>query len=86
MNLTPKEFFQKSPVAKWHLDLTADARLHDSLQIALLEMSREAVTGDAAENWHKLKGAQRFIEIWLNLSEIPQPAKRIYPRENLQPV
>lgn len=86
-NPTPKtEFMKDSANLTQHRELATNDRLHRSLQVALLEMSRRICSGAPAENMGacaaahlRMLGAQDFVEIFLNLAETPVANVRPMP-------
>ena len=78
MTLEPKKRFRDSAFRKpWH-ELTEQEWFLRGLESAMLEMQRvmpQALDlGGAAANEFRMKGAQQFVSILLNLTEsVPEP-------------
>lgn len=86
-NPTPKqELLLNAAAIKAHQALMDNPRLRLSFATALLQMQREATNvavldgNQAAANFLKLQGAQRFLDILINLAEPDAlPPKRTDP-------
>lgn len=83
-NPTPKsEFVKNTAAVDSHRSLVSTDKLHESLRVAMLEMSRRICNNAPADNMGacaaahlRMLGAQDFVEIFLNLAETPaQEAK-----------
>ena len=86
MNYNPipkSEFIKNSAAAKAHSVMAASETLQTGVSVALLEMSRRLCNANPADNMGacaaghlRMLGAQDFLEIFLNLAEVQQPAKK----------
>jgi hypothetical protein len=87
--LTPKHDFLSDKLrASTHQDVVASPQFKSAAQLALLEMQfRSGFTniGEASINYIKLKGAQEFLTILINLGEPDEP-RRNHTQESLNPV
>lgn len=89
ISLTPKQdFLADKSRASVHQDAVASPAFKSAAATALLELQiRLPVTnlGDASIAQIKLKGAQEFLSILLNLGE-PEEPRRSQIQESLHPV
>jgi hypothetical protein len=89
ISLTPKaDFLADKQRASLHQDIMASPQFKSAAQFALLEMQlRSDFTnlGDASVAQIKLKGAQEFLRILMNLGEVDKPNAR-QSDDNLIPV
>lgn len=81
IKLTPKDTFRADkPVAQAHSDIAASQAFQTAASVALLEYQFRMASGEptvAAVTAFKLRGAQEFLGILLNLGE---------PDETKQPI
>lgn len=90
ISLTPKlDFLSDKQRASTHQDIVASPQFKSAAQFALLEMqlnkSEFTNLGDASVAQIKLKGAQQFLSILMNLGEPDEP-KRNQTQDGLHPV
>lgn len=73
IKLTPKDTFRADkPAAQAHSDITAGTPFQNAASVALLEYQFRMASGEptvAAVTAFKLRGAQEFLAILLNLGE-----------------
>lgn len=88
IQLTPKGDFKKNrKVANEHSELMASKGFREAAKVALVEYQRQKLTGDVqnpAASSLKLKGAQEFLDVLMNLGE-PEAKREETDTNVLQP-
>ena len=75
MNLTPKKDFQgKKVFADAHRELVVSTQFREALHAALIEyvMTIGKSDSEPAANYHRVEGAREFIQVLLNIAEMPK--------------
>ena len=77
MNLTPKkDFIGKKVFADAHRDLVVSMPFREALHAALIEyvMTIGKSDSEPAANYYRIEGAREFIQVLLNIAEMPKSA------------